>query len=127
MPEITYPPWVTDGSVIPAVRESFARKFVYVVAVAEKLRRLQNAVFIWARHGSLTAVHQGLLAEIIPCTGSGYDFGKDLTDRPDLQEAEAWKAEWWKPRQHAAQRERARLRGLPTADDLSIVDLGRAD
>ncbi|MGD8237835.1 MAG: hypothetical protein PVH68_04745 [Armatimonadota bacterium] len=121
MAELSYPGWVTDDSNPPAPGRVPAKKALWLFVACEKLRLLHNGVWKWARAQALSSAEDAVLSEEF---GSGAWPLTYPDDRPTEEQAETWLADHWEPRQHAAQAERARLRGAIPEGWFAYVDLG---
>lgn len=116
MAEMNFPAWVLDDTAIPVNALVAAKKIVYTFAACEKLRLLHNAAWKWVRGGELSSGDEIVLREVFPNYPDGC---------PSEHELRGVMETWWEPRQHAAQTQRALLRGRMTAEHLSFVDLQR--
>ena len=110
---INWPTWVTDGTPIPAQYLVPAKRAVFILAAAEKLRLLHQAIGHWYRVSSgnlnpddapaVTALEQQRIAEYAPYIGAGYDFARNLGDAPTYAEFQAWHVGWYSPKSDRVQ------------------------
>lgn len=112
---INYPPWVTNGTPIPAGHLVRCKKLLYAVAACEYARLLHNAGWKWHRGKALTPQEEAMLADQFPA---------QWPTPPTAEQLQAYLAAIWLPRDSAAQATRADLRTNITPGQIDFVDWG---
>jgi len=113
---VNYPELVTDpAQPVPDKYLVGAKKAIFLLVAAQKLRHLHNGVWKWVRGDALSASEEAVVAEAYPA--------RYPADPPTEVEARTLSEGWWKARNTEVHCELSRLEDAIPAAFYDLVDL----